>query len=138
LTPRQALALGLLQGPTELLPVSSSAHTTLIRVPARYWPSRRARRTAKSEQLRAISVVCADDETGSSSVGPCSSPSASAWRGVNAARVPLATIAASAGVVEDAGAVARLDRLGGLNGIVAPASAKNEVGDAITIRATTT
>jgi undecaprenyl-diphosphatase len=29
-TLRQALALGLLQGPTELLPVSSSAHTTLI------------------------------------------------------------------------------------------------------------
>ena len=27
---REALALGLLQGPTELLPVSSSAHTTLI------------------------------------------------------------------------------------------------------------
>jgi undecaprenyl-diphosphatase len=27
---RQALALGLLQGPTELLPVSSSAHTTLV------------------------------------------------------------------------------------------------------------
>lgn len=27
---RQAVALGLLQGPTELLPVSSSAHTTLI------------------------------------------------------------------------------------------------------------
>ncbi len=25
-----ALALGLLQGPTELLPISSSAHTTLI------------------------------------------------------------------------------------------------------------
>ncbi|HTA35466.1 MAG TPA: undecaprenyl-diphosphate phosphatase [Solirubrobacteraceae bacterium] len=30
LTPRQALLLGLAQGPTELLPVSSSAHTTLI------------------------------------------------------------------------------------------------------------
>ena len=29
-TPGQALALGLLQGPTELLPVSSSAHTSLI------------------------------------------------------------------------------------------------------------
>ena len=27
---RHALALGLLQGPTELLPVSSSGHTTLI------------------------------------------------------------------------------------------------------------
>ncbi|HST56282.1 MAG TPA: undecaprenyl-diphosphate phosphatase, partial [Solirubrobacteraceae bacterium] len=27
---RQAIALGLLQGPTELLPVSSSGHTTLI------------------------------------------------------------------------------------------------------------
>jgi undecaprenyl-diphosphatase len=30
LKPRQALLLGLVQGPTELLPVSSSAHTTLI------------------------------------------------------------------------------------------------------------
>jgi undecaprenyl-diphosphatase len=30
LRPRHALALGLAQGPTELLPVSSSAHTTLI------------------------------------------------------------------------------------------------------------
>jgi undecaprenyl-diphosphatase len=30
LSPGQALALGALQGPTELLPVSSSAHTTLI------------------------------------------------------------------------------------------------------------
>jgi undecaprenyl-diphosphatase len=30
LKPRHALALGLAQGPTELLPVSSSAHTTLI------------------------------------------------------------------------------------------------------------
>jgi undecaprenyl-diphosphatase len=30
LTQRQALVLGLLQGPTELLPVSSSAHTTLV------------------------------------------------------------------------------------------------------------
>lgn len=29
-TPAQVLALGLLQGPTELLPVSSSAHTTLL------------------------------------------------------------------------------------------------------------
>ncbi|MHB8235287.1 MAG: undecaprenyl-diphosphate phosphatase, partial [Solirubrobacteraceae bacterium] len=27
---RHSLALGLLQGPTELLPVSSSAHTTLV------------------------------------------------------------------------------------------------------------
>src|ERR1700674_1837299 len=27
---RQAIALGLAQGPTELLPISSSAHTTLI------------------------------------------------------------------------------------------------------------
>jgi undecaprenyl-diphosphatase len=30
LSPRHALALGLAQGPTELLPISSSAHTTLI------------------------------------------------------------------------------------------------------------
>ena len=30
LTARHALALGLLHGPTELLPVSSSAHTTLV------------------------------------------------------------------------------------------------------------
>lgn len=30
LTPAHALALGLLHGPTELLPVSSSAHTTLV------------------------------------------------------------------------------------------------------------
>jgi undecaprenyl-diphosphatase len=27
---RHAVALGLLQGPTELLPISSSAHTTLV------------------------------------------------------------------------------------------------------------
>src|SRR5689334_15485601 len=37
LRPRHALALGLLQGPTELLPVSSSAHTILVPVLAR-WP----------------------------------------------------------------------------------------------------
>jgi undecaprenyl-diphosphatase len=30
LSPRQAIALGLLHGPAELLPVSSSAHTTLV------------------------------------------------------------------------------------------------------------
>jgi undecaprenyl-diphosphatase len=30
LRPRQAIALGLLQGPTELLPISSSAHTSLL------------------------------------------------------------------------------------------------------------
>jgi undecaprenyl-diphosphatase len=34
---RQALALGLLQGPTELLPISSSAHTALVPWLAR-WP----------------------------------------------------------------------------------------------------
>ena len=34
---RHALALGLLQGPAELLPVSSSAHTILVPVLAR-WP----------------------------------------------------------------------------------------------------
>ena len=37
LRPRHALALGLLQGPTELLPVSSSAHTILVPLLAR-WP----------------------------------------------------------------------------------------------------
>src|SRR5437764_8075234 len=37
LTPRHALALGLLQGPTELLPVSSSAHTILVPLLAG-WP----------------------------------------------------------------------------------------------------
>jgi undecaprenyl-diphosphatase len=37
LRPRHALALGLLQGPTELLPVSSSAHTILIPLLAG-WP----------------------------------------------------------------------------------------------------
>jgi undecaprenyl-diphosphatase len=37
LSPAQALALGLLQGPTELLPVSSSAHTALLAWLAR-WP----------------------------------------------------------------------------------------------------
>ena len=41
----QAIALGLLQGPTELLPVSSSAHTTLMPWLAG-WPLRRARRGA--------------------------------------------------------------------------------------------
>src|SRR2546429_8852480 len=34
---RHAIALGLAQGPTELLPVSSSAHTTLLPFLAR-WP----------------------------------------------------------------------------------------------------
>src|SRR6478609_7684271 len=37
LRPRHALALGLLQGPAELLPVSSSAHTILLPLLAR-WP----------------------------------------------------------------------------------------------------
>ena len=37
LRPRHALALGLLQGPTELLPVSSSAHTILVPLLAG-WP----------------------------------------------------------------------------------------------------
>ncbi|HLM86198.1 MAG TPA: undecaprenyl-diphosphate phosphatase [Solirubrobacteraceae bacterium] len=37
LAPAHAIALGLLQGPTELLPVSSSAHTTLLAWFAR-WP----------------------------------------------------------------------------------------------------
>lgn len=37
LAPAHALALGILQGPTELLPVSSSAHTTLIPLLAG-WP----------------------------------------------------------------------------------------------------
>jgi undecaprenyl-diphosphatase len=37
----QAIALGLLQGPTELLPVSSSGHTSLIPLLAR-WPYARA------------------------------------------------------------------------------------------------
>ena len=37
LPPRHAVALGLLQGPAELLPISSSAHTTLIPWLAR-WP----------------------------------------------------------------------------------------------------
>jgi undecaprenyl-diphosphatase len=36
LRPRHALALGLLQGPTELLPVSSSAHTILVPLLARW------------------------------------------------------------------------------------------------------
>ncbi|NEJ98941.1 hypothetical protein GR241_38195, partial [Rhizobium leguminosarum] len=30
MTPRRAAALGLIQGPTELLPVSSSAHLSLL------------------------------------------------------------------------------------------------------------